>query len=118
MKKYLRQISGAWKEIGIAIIFLVASLWTYTTALGYANRMAENVVTDIFLDHLPHWNVIPYLAYGTVLFYAFIAYVLLKKPSNIPFVVESVALFILTRSFFMILTHLAPQHSAYLSINS
>jgi hypothetical protein len=116
MKKYFWQIRLVWKDVSMAVIFFVLSLFVYMEAFWYANKVAGNVVTDIFLDHLPHLDVIPYLAYGTVIFYWFVFYILIKKPINIPFVLKTVALFIFMRSFFMILTHIAPQPTLYFPI--
>ncbi len=117
MIDHLRKFQLLWKDIALSIVFFWLSVYVYRFAFLYAGKVAGNTQTDILLDYLPNINLIPYLAYGTILFYGFVTYLLLKKPNNITYVLGLISLFICIRSFFMSLTHLAPQSSFHLFNN-
>jgi len=87
--------------------FFVAIIVNYFAA-AYANKMASSSVTDVFLSNIPAFDVNILFAYGPVLFWIFIFIVLLKYKNRIPFVVYSIAFFVIIRSIFITLTHLGP----------
>ena len=89
-------------------LFLFASLViNYFTGL-YANRQASNVVSDILLDNISVVNVKLLFVDGTTIFMLIVIALMFWKPRQIPFILKSMALFILIRSFSVSLTHIAP----------
>ena len=100
--------------ISVALVFLVVSLVINYAAGIYASEIASNSVSDILLNRLPVWNVNVIFVDGAVMFWFFITGLLILQPRRVPFTIKSIALFITIRSFFIILTHIAPfpQHSA------
>lgn len=95
-------------QVFLGFAFLAVSLLATYYANLYTTIRASNAVTDIILDNLPVVNVDFVFNEGALIFLAILTAVLLYEPRKIPFALKSVALFILTRSIFMMLTHLAP----------
>jgi len=89
------------------LLFLGSLIVNYIAGV-YARKQASNGVNDIILDNLPVVNVGAIFVYGFVLMALFIVILMIYEPRKIPFIVKSLALFILIRSFFVILTHLGP----------
>ena len=100
------------KEFILACIFSIALLAIAMIAdflSGmYAATSASNPVTDLVLDHLPVFDVDTILVYGPVVLWLFVWVLMVMKPRRLPFTFKSVGLFLLVRSVFVILTHLAP----------
>jgi hypothetical protein len=92
----------------IAFLLLALSLILNYYAGTYATREASNSVTDIILDNLPVFDVDWFFVYGAFIFWAFISLLLIYDPKKAPFVLKSVALFIIVRSIFISLTHIGP----------
>lgn len=90
------------------ILLLFASLIINYIAGTYATLRASNPVGDLLLDNLPVVNVNIIFIYGFSLFVLFIAALLASQPKKIPFVLKSMALFIIIRAVFMVLTHIGP----------
>jgi hypothetical protein len=90
------------------VLLLAASLFINNFANSYTKTHASNSVSDILLDNLPVVDVHLIYSEGAVLFVLILIIILLYEPKFIPFVFKSIALFIIVRSFFLILTHLAP----------
>jgi len=92
----------------ISLLFLTVAFFINQRANNYTAIHASNYVTDILLDNLPSVDVHLAFSEGAVLFVLILAAILFYDPKYIPFALKSIAVFILIRSFFMILTHLAP----------
>ena len=92
----------------IGIVFLAVALIANHYANSYATAQASNNVTDIFLNNLPVVDVRLIFSEGAMLFLLFLAAVLLYEPRYLSFTLKSLAVFVLIRSFFLILTNLAP----------
>ena len=92
----------------IACILLGISLVANYYAGIYATLKASNSVTDIVLDNIPVYNVDGIFIYGPLVLWAFVTILCLNRPKRIPFVLKSIALFVVIRSFFITLTHIAP----------
>lgn len=90
------------------ILFLAASLMANYITGTYATKKASGVVTDILLDNLPVFNVNFIFVNGTILFLIFIGALIIYEPKRIPFILKSVALFVVVRSIFVTMTHLGP----------
>lgn len=109
-KKFYYYLAGA------CILFGGSLLANYAANRYTASHVAGAVpLHDLFLDILPVMNVDDVVFEGALFFVVFALVVALQKPLRLPFVLKSFALFYLTRSFFMILTHSAPPlHESYL----
>ncbi len=95
-------------------VFLAFGLGATFFANTYTTERASNSVTDIILDNIPTVNVGFLFSDGVTIFLIVVGCILLYEPRRIPFVLKSSALFVLVRSGFMILTHLAPPlHGSY-----
>jgi hypothetical protein len=88
-------------------LFLAASLVINTFADSYTTSHASNAVTDIILDNIPTFNVNFIFYQGFAIFWFFVVILQIHEPKGLPFVLKSIALFIIVRSFFISLTHLA-----------
>ncbi len=101
-KKHIAR-SAVW-----GMVLLVASLFVNYGAGTYASENASSAVHDLILDHLPIVNVNGIFAGGIILVFIFVVCIGMYQPHRIPFVAKSLSLFIVIRSFFVILTHIGP----------
>jgi len=92
----------------LGLLFFASSLIVNSYALNYATIKADNATTDILLDNIPVVNTDIIFSEGALLFTALIILLCIFKPQIIPFIIKSVALFILIRSIFLTMTHLSP----------
>lgn len=92
----------------IGVLFFSGSLFINYGAIRFSAVEAGNATTDILLDNLPVVNIDIIFSEGTLLFIIFIVFLLILNPKTIPFTLKSVALFVMIRSFFVIMTHLGP----------
>jgi hypothetical protein len=100
----------------IGIIFLVVAFFANYYANSYTTAHASNYVTDILLDNLPVVDVHLIFSEGAIVFILALIAILLYEPKYLPFALKSIAVFVLVRSFFLILTHLAPPfHQIYIN---
>jgi divalent metal cation (Fe/Co/Zn/Cd) transporter len=120
MKNILAKHYPLWSQksflvgVIIGLIFLALSLFINYWANFYVTEHISNSVTDILLDNLPTVNVDIVFSEGAMIFLLLMILTLLYEPKCIPFTLKAIALFILIRSIFMILTHLAPPlHGSY-----
>jgi hypothetical protein len=95
-------------SLGVSFIFLAISFIINFYAGTYATERASLPVTDIVLSNIRVFDVDGIFIYGPFIFFAFVATVLLYNPKRLPFVIKSLALFIIIRSIFISLTHLGP----------
>ena len=92
----------------ISFIFLIVALIINFYAGTYATERASNSVTDIILSNTRAYDLDGFFVYGTMVFLFFIVFIFLLRPNKIPFTIKSIALFVITRSIFISLTHLGP----------
>ena len=92
----------------IALTFLVLSLVINFYAGTYATERASNAVQDIILSNIPVFNVDLIFVYGPLVLWLFVAILILYEPKRIPFLLKSVALFVIIRAVFITLTHIGP----------
>ena len=112
----------AWTQKKIAystlssVILFFASLCVNYLAGTYALREAGNSVSDLILDHVRVMDVDGIYTSGMIGFSALVMGLLVRQPRRAPFVLKSLSLFVVVRSFFVILTHIgpSPQTSAIL----
>jgi membrane-associated phospholipid phosphatase len=97
-----------WISVIFGILLIIISLVVNNYAQIYAANHVNNPESDIILDNIPILDVHLIYSEGAILFIIILTIVLLFEPKYIPFVFKNIAIFVITRSFFMILTHLAP----------
>ena len=95
-------------DISIAVVLLALSIVSNFYAGNFATSSVSNPVTDIILDNVPVVNVDFIFVEGPLLLWLFVGVLLIVRPERIPFVLKGLALFILVRSGFIILTHIGP----------
>jgi membrane-associated phospholipid phosphatase len=100
-KKYLISIA-------IAITLLILSILANYYGGMYATEKAAGPVTDIILNNIPVFDVDGIFFYGPFVFWVFVIFLSLKEPRRLPFILKSVAVFVIVRSIFIILTHIGP----------
>lgn len=114
VKKSFHNHRQIWKNrqfvlsVIVGIIFLLIAFVVNYFAGVFATNSVSSSVTDIILDNTRVWDVTFIFVNGAVIFWAFIAILLIIWPQKIPFTLKSVALFTVIRSIFITLTHLAP----------
>ena len=123
MKLVIKGHQWTTKKLTISILwgvaFLIVGLVVNFLAGSYATSHVSNPVNDLILDHIPTLDVDGIFIYGIIIFFLFVAGLLSVRPRRIPFVLKSFSLFIVIRSFFIILTHVAPSiHQAPLDTSS
>jgi hypothetical protein len=89
---------------GLLLISLIVNYF----ASHYAFVRKDNPVTDILLDNLPVVNMDIPFTIGTVVFLIFIIFFILSQPKRIPFILKAIALFVIIRSTFVVMTHIGP----------
>jgi membrane-associated phospholipid phosphatase len=92
----------------VSVFLLAISLVINFHAGVYATINQSNAVTDIILSNIRVYDVDYLFTYGAVFFWLFIIFLFLKEPSRIPFILKSIALFVVIRAVFVSLTHLGP----------
>src|SRR5258708_6644818 len=92
----------------VAIALLFISLYINFVAGVYATRVASQSVTDIILSNIRAYDVDMIFIYGPVVLWCFTALIALYRRFRLPFIIKSTALFIITRSIFITLTHIGP----------
>lgn len=106
------------KSISWGILFFAVSLVINYFAGLYATKRASSPVTDIILDNIPAMDVDALFTYGIIAFFVLVTALLIYRPVNSPFVLKSMALFIIIRSFFIILTHIGPAPTIIETVSS
>lgn len=90
------------------LLLLFASLVLNYFAGTYATIHAGDPVRDLILDIIPVFDLDGLFLYGIVALFALILSITIWKPKTSPFIVKTMGLFIIIRSFFIILTHIGP----------
>jgi len=88
------------------IFVFAAALVISSYAVGFATASASNPVTDLILDNIRVYDVDGFFVNGAVIMGLFIIAVCFLWPHRLPFTAKAIALFIVTRSLFIILTHI------------
>lgn len=93
-------------------VVLGVSLIVNFFAGTYATNHAGKPINDLILDNLPAINVSYIFIDGIIIFVTAVFGLMVLRPRTAPFILKSLALFIIIRSFFIILTHMGPQEMA------
>jgi hypothetical protein len=114
MKHLINKHKFYWsqKQFALSVLlgfFLLAtSLTVNYFANLYAIKKAGNSVGDILLNILPVVNTNIIFFEGAIIFLILLFVLMVYEPKGIPFVVKSIALFVVIRSCFIVLTHFGP----------
>jgi hypothetical protein len=114
MSKLVEKHRLLWSQksflLGVALGLALLVLGTVATyyANSYTTTHASNYVTDIILDNIPVVKIDFVFSEGATIFVIFLIALAALEPRRIPFMLKSIAIFMITRSIFMTLTHLAP----------
>lgn len=92
----------------LSAVFLLLGLVANFYAGTYATEWASNSVKDIILNNIPVFDVDLTFLYAPLILWLFVAILILYEPRKIPFTVKSIALFMVIRSVFSVLTHMGP----------
>ncbi|MDO8659222.1 MAG: phosphatase PAP2-related protein [Candidatus Parcubacteria bacterium] len=92
----------------LSIAMLMVSLAVNFYAGSYAAESQSNYVTDIILSNTRPYDVDIIFVYGSIAFVCFVTFLFLIEPRRAPFIIKSVALFVVVRSLFISLTHIGP----------
>jgi hypothetical protein len=92
----------------LSVFAFAASLVVQYYSIVFATARVSNPVTDLILSNIPVVDVDGIYVYGLFFLVAFISLLCLSHPKRMPFILYSLALFIVIRSVFVVLTHLAP----------
>jgi hypothetical protein len=119
MKKIIDKHKYFWKQKSQSINLMFSMLMIFASLIAnyfaniYVTNHAGNYVSDIILDNLPVVNIDLIFVEGALAAILFSIFLIVKYPEKSLFVLKSGAIFILIRSFFIILTHtgLPPDHS-------
>jgi len=114
VKKLFAKHQNIWSQksfclsVLAGVVLFAGSLALNFVANNYATEVSSNPVTDLLLDNLPLVNTEIIFVEGTLLFIVFVFLLLIHEPRRIPYVLKSVALFVIVRSVFITFTHLGP----------
>jgi hypothetical protein len=103
---------GFLASVFVAIVIFSLSLTINSYATSYATAKASNPVSDIVLDNIPVFDVDGIFFFGPLILIAFICLLAFSQPRRLPFMLKSIAIFVVVRSVFTILTHIAPSPEA------
>lgn len=92
----------------VGVFLLSASLVINFYAGNYATEKASAPVTDIVLSNTRVYDFDFIFVYGAIAFWILVGIFLLHHPHRIPFVLSSIALFIIIRAIFISVTHIGP----------
>lgn len=95
-------------SLGTSFIFLIISIIANFYAGTYATENASFPVTDIVLSNIRVFDVDGLFVFGPIIFFIFVTMISLYSPRRLPFLIKSVALFVIIRSIFITLTHIGP----------
>ncbi|MDD5165577.1 MAG: phosphatase PAP2-related protein [Candidatus Pacebacteria bacterium] len=96
------------QSLFLGIIFIVVALIINYNAAQYAFERASGAVADIVLSNIPVFDVDFIFVYGPVIFGLWITFLCLMNPKTLPFTLKSIAIFVVIRSAFIMLTHIGP----------
>jgi hypothetical protein len=95
-------------SVGVGVVLLALSLCINFYAGTYATERTSNFVTDVVLSNTPVFDVDVFFVYGPIVLWALVTVLGVVRPQRAPYILKSIAVFILIRSVFISLTHLGP----------
>jgi len=101
-------------SLGVSFFVLAISLFVNYYAGVYATVHASSPVTDLILSNIRVYDVDGIFIYGSIAMWVFFAFLMFRRPKEIPFTFKALSLFILIRALFITLTHIGPFYPAVL----
>ena len=95
------------KHVLSGVLLLVLSLVINFFASTYASNQTGLTAHDIILDNIPILKLDDIYLEGFNILIGLIVFLGLRQPKKLPFMLKTIALFTVIRSFFFVLTHLA-----------
>lgn len=92
------------------VFLLGISIFIQYFAINYATRIASEPVTDIILSNTRVYDVDLIFVYGAIFMGFVMLFIGVVRPRYFPFALKSIAVFVVIRSFFIILTHVSPYY--------
>ena len=102
----------------VAFLLLVGSFFVNFYAGNYATEKWTTPVTDIILSNTRAYDVDALFIGGILIFFVFILCWCIRYPTQTPYILKSIALFITIRAIFVTLTHLGPYPDSIFIINT
>jgi hypothetical protein len=100
-------------SVCIGAVMLAVALWGNFWAITQATARAGAGVSDLILSNIPVFEVDGLFVYGTFIVAAISILIMLSHPKRLPFALRTLALFIVVRSAFTLMTHLGPPEAQY-----
>jgi len=95
-------------SIVVALCLFSVGLLMNFYAGTYATEEASGSVTDIILSNTRAYDVDGIFIYGSYAMTVLIIFLMFRKLNTLPFIMETIALFVMIRSLFVSLTHIGP----------
>ncbi|MFA6338988.1 MAG: phosphatase PAP2-related protein [Candidatus Paceibacterota bacterium] len=92
----------------LGLVFILISLVINYYAGTYASESASSPVQDIILSNTPVFNMNTIFIYGPLILWFYVTLLCVHEPKRIPFILKSIALFVIIRSVFLTMTHIGP----------
>ena len=114
MKSFINKYKIAFSDnhlfisIPQSIIMLIVVMYINYHIGLYAFSVSSNPVTDIILSNFDRVDVTNIFTFGILIFMLFTIIYGIYYPEKVPFIIKSIALFIIIRAFFVSLTHIGP----------
>ncbi|MEK7601175.1 MAG: phosphatase PAP2-related protein [Patescibacteria group bacterium] len=102
-------------SVVVGALLLAGAFYLNFLAIHIATNNASSSVTDIILSNIPVFEVDGLFVYGTLVVGLWSALLVFAHPKRIPFVFHALALFVVIRSVFTMLTHLGPPEVQYMT---
>ena len=111
-RDYFAESGSVTTLVSSLVVFALAEYVNFW-AINQATERASNAVADIILSNIPVIEVDGMFVYGTFACVLFTLSVVLPHPRRVAFVLRGLALFIVIRSAFTLLTHLGSPEAEY-----
>lgn len=120
MRSVFKEHKGFWTPtrkrsmwLGVLLLTLAVILQIILGRFSSRVAVAAPGVRDIFLDHLPLINLDSVIVGGAIILWGFAWILLIVHPRYLIFSAKAIALYIISRAFFMSLTHVGPYPNEY-----
>lgn len=114
MKKIIHKHKDIWNDkrfilsVLLGLLMLGASFVINFYCGAFANANMSNSVADILLSNIPVLSFKFVLIDGVPIFIGLLFLLSVLEPKRIPFIMKSMALFVIIRAVFITMTHIAP----------
>jgi len=110
-----RQEPGFVASVFVGASAMAAALWVNFWAIKQATAHAGVGVEDLILSNIPVFDLDGVFVYGTFIVVALSILIIFNRPKRVPFALKALALFIIIRSMFTLMTHLGPPEALYVT---